>query len=986
MLGYNQSFHFLYYGIAQVATRMPLSLTTLNGRFTWVVLTFLFFLISLTLYSHHSVQQSANHSLEYIRKNQLLTEKLYALTSLLEVIESRLNQYSTFLRSDLHDEIPHLVDDLVNQTEALQADPDLRVTKTLSDTGAQLVSQADKLRDIIKQYLEIMQNVESRYPGMPILLTYLEPTNRKFSEAVEQALQEGELTEFNPKVIQRDQYRIMKLFQEARYSWAMQISWFRVFVANRMGAFGDPVITMHNNLTNRSLFASNVAQTLQQLDRYAQLGKLGLQQEESLAQMHAALIHYNKHLDQAVKIYSSHNWRADIALLRDTMQPALGQFWQTLHKMENAVADINKISISKSQATANRLSHFIWLFTGIISLMLLIAYNIFQKNIRKPVLRLADNMQLADRIEGELPQTKSSLVEINRLIDAYSEMRRQVDNRQRRLQSILDNAAESIITLDSDGRMESFNKAASQLFQYQPEQVIGKQFSMLFAEDMAPAILNSSEPRNHDTNEKNNNELEVVGKRKDGSQFYLSLKFSEMQIDGQTLFTAIVDDISERRAVMEHLRHLAEHDSLTGLYNRQYFNDEMERAFAQARRYPDSPCACIYIDLDNFKYINDTMGHLEGDRLLIDIANTLLTRTRKTDVLARLGGDEFALLLHNVDKQQATVVAENFRQAIASYSFSVAGRPIDTGCSVGVALYEVDIDNKEGLLARADIACHMAKRNGRNRVHVFENEDKNNIDTFYEEMGWARRIRNALEHDDFIFVCQPMLKLNDESIYSHELLVRMRDPDTNQYLLPSSFLNSAERFGLMPEIDRWVIEHAFSWLNEQSKLGQNSLCYFINLSGKSVGDENLLCYIKHLLPNLAIAPQRIVFEITENVAIAELDQAKHFLHELHQLGFRTALDDFGVGYSSFSYLRDLDVDFVKIDGSFINSMHTDELNLALVKAINNICHILGKQTVAEFVENDFALKLLKEIGVDYAQGHNIAATDDDQPTIQFRRV
>lgn len=966
---------------------MPFSLKTLNGRFTWVILIFLAMLITLTLYSQHSVQQSASKSLQYIRTNQLLIEKLNALTSLLEDIESKLNQYSTFLHSDLRDEILHSIDELKGQTVALRSDPDIHITKTLNVTGDRLVKQAGDLEQIIKQYLHIMQNVESRYPGMPILLTHLEPANRQFSEAVEQALQEGELTEPNPKVVQRDHYRVMQLFQEARYAWAMQISWFRVFVANRMGAFGDPVTAMQNNLKNRKMFASNVEHTLQRLDTFKRQGKLGLQQEESLEQMHEALIYYNRHLEQALKIYSSNNWRADVTLIRDSMQPAMEQFWQTLHKMENDIAGINKAGMSKSQGTANLLSHFVWLFTGIISLMLLIAYNIFQKKIRKPVMQLAESMQTTETTEQKLPSAEGNLEEINRLIDAYSDMRYQVDNRQRRLQSILDNAAESIITIDSNGYMENFNKAASQLFQYQPEEVIGKQFSMLFPDNKSPAVLHTADNlvQTSVMDESPNNDWEVIGQRRDGSQFYLLLKFSEMQIAGQTLYTAIVDDVSERRAVMAHLRHLAEHDSLTGLYNRQYFHEEMERSFAQARRQQDFRCACIYIDLDNFKYVNDTLGHLEGDRMLVGIANTLKARTRKSDILARLGGDEFALLLHSVDKAQAMTVAENYRQAIANYVFVADGKHIDTGCSIGVALYEIDIDNKDGLLARADIACHMAKRAGRNRIYMFEHEDKNRIDTFYEEMGWARRIRHALEHDDFVLVSQPMLHLTDNAVYSHELLLRMRDKQTGQFLLPGSFLTSAERFGLMPEIDRWVIGHAFDWLNEQVKSEQRELCYFINLSGKSIGDAELLDFIKQKLHSLKISPQRIVFEITENVAIAELNQAKHFLRELHRLGFRTALDDFGVGYSSFTYLRELDVDFVKIDGSFINSMHADELNLALVKAINDICHILGKKTIAEFVEDDFALKLLKEIGVDYAQGYIIAsAAKDEQHRIQFR--
>ncbi len=358
-------------------------------------------------------------------------------------------------------------------------------------------------------------------------------------------------------------------------------------------------------------------------------------------------------------------------------------------------------------------------------------------------------------------------------------------------------------------------------------------------------------------------------------------------------------------------------------------------------------------------------------------------RTCKGDVPARLGGDEFALLLVGVNEEQVMKVADAYRNAIANFSFVAGGKHIDTGCSIGVAMYEEDIETKEGLLARADIACHMAKRAGRNRVHLFRQEDKGKIDTFYEEMGWTRRIRHALENRGFVFSCQPILRVADETIFSHELLLRMLDPDSGEYIMPSGFLDSAERFGLMPQIDQWVIEHAFEWLNKQPSYNEH-LRYFINLSGKSIGDKNILKIIREAMPSLKIQSSHVVFEITEDVAISNLDAAKYFLSELRKLGFKTAIDDFGVGYSSFSYLRELDVDFVKIDGSFINTMHTDEMNYALVKAINDICHILGKFTIAEFVQNETALKLLKEIGVDYAQGYNIATAEDyDQHTIQF---
>lgn len=942
---------------------MPFSLKTLNGRFVWGIITFLIFLIGLSVYSHKSVRQSASSSLEYIRKNQVLTEKLNSLTALVEAIESDLHQYSTFMRDDLPDDLLGKSKALEKQAMSLRSETDLLATKSLSDAGDQLVNESRNLQHIIRKYINIMQDIKSRFPAMPILLTQLEPSNRRFSEAVEQALQEGELTEFDPKIVKADQFRIMQLFERARYSWAMQISWFRMFVANRMGAFGDPKTAMQNNLANRDLFALSVANIIKQLETFDRQGKLSIQQEASLHQMKDAMSRYSQYLAKAVAIYSSNNWRADVALVRDELQPTLERYWENLHQMERGIAETNKAGLSKSQNTARLLSWFIWLFTSTISLMLFIAYYIFQRKIRMPVIQLAESMQTGPAIDQKLPCAEGNLEEINRLIGSYSEMRQQVHHRQLRLQSILDNAAEGIITIDDEYFIENFNKAASRLFQYDTTEAIGRNFSVLFPDKALPTQVTISEP--------DNNMFETVGQKKDGSQFYMSIKLSEMKIGDQTLHTAIVEDISERRAVMSHLRELAEHDSLTRLYNRQYFNDELERIFAQAQRQPRYSFSCLYIDLDNFKFVNDTLGHLEGDRLLSGIADTLKSRTRKADILARLGGDEFALILHNIDRAKAASVAETYRQAISDYIFSSNGKHINPGCSIGVALYEPEIMSKDELLSRADIACHMAKRAGRNRIHIFEEADKNNVNNFHKEMGWARRIRCALENNDFIFDCQPMLCLKNDEIFSHELLLRMCDSETDKYLLPGGFLSAAERFGLMPEIDRWVIEHAFNKLSshDQSVNGHHS--YFINISGKSIGDARLLEHIKQLLPKLGIAPERIVFEITENVAIAELQHAKHFLKELRGFGFKTALDDFGVGYSSFSYLRELDVDFVKIDGSFIRSMHTDELNLALVKAINDICHILGKKTVAEYVENEFALKLLKAVGVDYAQGYKI---------------
>lgn len=962
---------------------MNLNYRTLNGRFNLVIFGVLCLLIGITLYAHYTVRLSASRSLLAIEHNRSLREKLDAYRNSLQATEGALHQYSTYLSDTQHNALLERLDLLESTAVGLEAGQTQIASALLQRTCDELRTASGELATIIRRYIDIMQNVESRYPGMPILTSHLEPTNRKFSEAVELALQEGELTRNQPNLVASEHYQIMRLFQETRYAWSMQISWFRIFVANRMGVFGEPEAGMRMNLANRELYISKVRTALAELDQHAAKGVLGLQQEESVHQMHEALEYYETHLEQAVSIYLSDNWRADIALLRNELQPALDRLWEITRTIEQTAADVNRSGIDAAQNTTSLLAYFIWFFTGVISIVLIAAYKFFQKKIRQPILQLADSMSTDKEQVSTVPHAGGNVDEVNRLIDAYTVMRHQVDNRQRRLQSILDNAAEGIITIDEHGNIESFNLAAERIFSCDAGNMLGKSFATLIMPDESGNNLqklhHEFEARQIDSS---GQERELLGRRGDGSSVFLSLKFSEMQITGRLLYTAIVSDISERRAVMDHLRHLAEHDSLTGLHNRQYFNETLEHAFARARRNPQHASACIYIDLDNFKYINDTLGHLEGDRLLVGIAHTLKARTRRSDILARLGGDEFALLLPDTDRQQAATVAQNFRQAIADYAFSVGGRTISTGCSIGVAVYETDIDNKEGLLARADIACHMAKRAGRNRVHVFDQSDKGHIDTLHTEMGWSRRIRQALEHDDFVFSCQPILHIANGSLYSHELQLRMRDAETGSYIMPGGFIDSAERFGLMPELDRWVIEHAFQWLNDNA---EENLHYFINLSGKSINDDSLARMIEQLRATLRIKPGQIVFQISEDVAIANLDKTRQFLAALHKLGFKTALVEFGVSYSTFAYLREVDVDYVKINSMFINNMHADELNLALVKAINDICHVLGKATIAEYVQNEQALTMLREVGVDYAQGYNIANAEDyDQATIQFR--
>lgn len=377
----------------------------------------------------------------------------------------------------------------------------------------------------------------------------------------------------------------------------------------------------------------------------------------------------------------------------------------------------------------------------------------------------------------------------------------------------------------------------------------------------------------------------------------------------------------------------------------------------------------LYIDLDNFKFVNDTLGHLAGDRVLVEVTGLLRKRLRKSDLLARLGGDEFAVLLYDVDALQAVQAAEFYRHQLSDYMFKYETKAIDIGCSIGVSMFTPDVLTKEDLLARADIACHIAKRTGRNSVHIYHSDDKENMASMYADMGWARRIKDAIENNHFVLACQPIVHTSTLMVSSYEVLLRMRD-ENDVFIMPAGFLPSAERFGLMLDIDRWVIVHAIEALGALRKETPN-LRYSINLSAKAVCDTTILTVIKEALTRYDVEPSSVTFEITETVAIGNMSTAVDFLEQLRALGCFTALDDFGVGYSSFAYLKDLPVDYVKIDGSFVKNIETNALHRAMVKSMNEISHAIGKKTVAEFVENERSLALLREMGVDYVQGYHI---------------
>jgi len=461
--------------------------------------------------------------------------------------------------------------------------------------------------------------------------------------------------------------------------------------------------------------------------------------------------------------------------------------------------------------------------------------------------------------------------------------------------------------------------------------------------------------------------------KRDGNEIYIESTASPIR-DGSGACSGgvlVFHDVSESRELNRKLSYHASHDILTGLVNRREFEARLERSLRSAKARETSYALC-HLDVDQFKIINDTCGHSAGDALLGQVGTLLKTKIRWRDTLARLGGDEFAVLLESCSLDEAMRMAEQLRETIRGYKFVWEERTFRLGCSVGVVPITGESEDVASLLSAADSACAAAKEAGRNRVYSFQ---ENDIDLMRRrrEMQWAARINNALEEgrfELFRMTIQPLQQA--ESGAHYELLLRMKD-ENGKIVSPDDFINAAERYGLTPAIDRWVIENALRWLvSEADERERLALCS-INLSGQSLGDDKFLPFVIDQFHRSGIDAAKICFEITETAAIASFAQANRFIQALKELGCRFALDDFGTGLSSFGYLKHFPVDFLKIDGSFVKEILHDPIDREMVRSINEIGHLTGKQTIAEFAENAEIINMLRNLGVDYAQGYGIAS-------------
>ena len=546
---------------------------------------------------------------------------------------------------------------------------------------------------------------------------------------------------------------------------------------------------------------------------------------------------------------------------------------------------------------------------------------------------------------------------------------KQLQASEAKYRELFESVVAGVFQTSPEGRFISANPALVRLLGYDSEEeLLGLDITRdvyMYPEDRTnwrKAIDKEGKIRNS----------ELVLRKKDGSKIVV-LENSRAETDdhGQLIyFEGTLTDITESHEQSAQLSYEASHDPLTGVYNRREFERRLQSLLDNIHAQP-GPHAICYMDLDRFKEINDNCGHVAGDELLRQVAEQLQSRARHGDTLSRLGGDEFALILHDCGEQDAVRVAEGLRTMVDELRFSWSGQIHTIGASIGVVPISPDRRRLSEVMAAADAACYRAKDSGRNRVSLFVEDDASVLQRL-GELGWVARVKQALQENRFHLAAQPIKPLQDGADFFHyELLVRMLDEDGRE-IPPGAFFPAIERYNLSIRMDRWVVIKALAWLAENNSRMNNHSKFFINLSADSIADAGFADALSRQISEGGIPGGKLCFEISEHVATENLSAANRFMSKLKEQGCEFALDNFGSGISSFAYLKNLAVDYVKIDGVFVRSMGEDNIDWQLVKSINEIGHALKKKTIAEHVESEKVIKKLQKLKVDYAQGYAIS--------------
>ncbi|MDC0434902.1 EAL domain-containing protein [bacterium] len=576
---------------------------------------------------------------------------------------------------------------------------------------------------------------------------------------------------------------------------------------------------------------------------------------------------------------------------------------------------------------------------------------------------------LSVSVTGFVYQRREVKEERQKLLDAISLER---ENAERTLDSISD----AVIAADSQLNITFANPAAENWFSLNENCIGSPLISLLQLEAVDVAGFASLDWTSlcETVREKGKHILDVGLQRATGISPIFQLTFSSMRISANesTGFILVLQDVSKERELRAELEHQAHHDPLTGVFNRFFFDMQLTN-LALDDSADEQQHALCYLDLDQFKIVNDTCGHPAGDRLLCELTQALLRKIRKDDVLARLGGDEFGIILRNISEVDAKTVAQKIFSWFETAIFEHEEKVFPIRCSMGLVSFTSGKAELSKIMASADIACYSAKASGRNSLVVFSESDQAMAD-HKEDMNWLPRLERALVNNEFRLVAQPIASLADKhmnyEIKHYELLLRLID-DAGNEIAPMRFIQAAERFDLMRSIDRWVIDHGCQLVSEGVGLLPADCSFSLNLSGQSAADPELLNFIADRIDHYQLDPQYLWFEITETAAISHFDNAVKLFEGLQKLGAKVALDDFGSGLSSFAYLRNLPVDLLKIDGQFVRDVATSYAAREMVRAMHHVASAMGLQTVAEFVENQDVFDILQEMNIDFAQGYLI---------------
>ncbi len=564
-------------------------------------------------------------------------------------------------------------------------------------------------------------------------------------------------------------------------------------------------------------------------------------------------------------------------------------------------------------------------------------------------------------------------------ITALKQAKAALHQEKERAQVTLGSIGDGVITTDLNGNIEYMNSVAEQSTGWKLEDAHGRPMLRVFKLVDEKTLEAPPDPAAHCLEQGKSTMLAghlLLVHRYRSQRLSVEVNASPIR-DSNAEITGVVlvfHDVTELRGLARKMSYQATHDSLTGLINRREFESRIKQAIDNAHNENVRHALC-YLDLDNFKVVNDTSGHFAGDELLKQLTIKLRLELREADTLARLGGDEFGILLEGCPFEKAQELAETMRRIVEDFRFVWDNTAFRIGVSIGLVPITDDSGSLSEVLSAADSACYVAKDQGRNRVHIYEPNDEAVLER-HGQMQWVQRIQDVLDQDRFRLFFQPIAKLTrepeeDNTIHG-EVLIRMLD-DNNKIVGAGSFIPAAERYQVMPSIDRWVASNTLRMLmlNDAPVEHHVSSCC-INLSGQSLSDQRFMDFLVSEIRNSGVPPEILVFEITETAVIANLCNASKLISTLREMGCRFALDDFGVGLSSFGYLKNLAVDYLKLDGCFVKNMVRDNIDLAMVSAINQIGHTMNIKTIAEFVENQKTLDAVRKVGVDYAQGYFIA--------------